>query len=62
MARQIRRKSASRETPRPPEANKDEKGPNGAEKSNAGTDADDTDSFDFGGLPIRDLKKNLGCG
>jgi hypothetical protein len=20
------------------------------------------ESFDFGGLPIRDLKKNLGCG
>jgi hypothetical protein len=22
----------------------------------------DTDSFDFGGIPERDLKKNLGCG
>lgn len=23
---------------------------------------DDTNPFDFGGLPDRDLKKNLGCG
>ena len=23
---------------------------------------DDAKSFDFGGLPDRDLKKNLGCG
>jgi hypothetical protein len=26
------------------------------------TDAPKDDQFDFGGLPDRDLKKNLGCG
>jgi hypothetical protein len=25
-------------------------------------DADSENPFDFGGLPYRDLKKNLGCG
>ncbi|MFZ6001211.1 MAG: hypothetical protein ACOYW3_11940 [Bacteroidota bacterium] len=24
--------------------------------------ADDENQFDFGGIPVRDLKKNLGCG
>jgi hypothetical protein len=29
---------------------------------NAGTDNSGSDGFDFGGIPDRDLKKNLGCG
>lgn len=63
MVKKTPRKLASKETSgRPPKANGDEKGPNGAEKGNDGVDADDTDPFDFGGLPTRDLKKNLGCG
>ncbi len=28
----------------------------------APADPDETNPFDFGGLPDRDLKKNLGCG
>lgn len=34
------------------------------QKSDAAADAkeENKDPFDFGGLPARDLKKNLGCG
>jgi hypothetical protein len=38
---------------------------NGQEESNplrGSEPAADNDNFDFGGLPNRDLKKNLGCG
>lgn len=33
-----------------------------APERNALVDADEEKPFDFGGLPDRDLKKNLGCG
>lgn len=32
------------------------------EQRNSPQEADDDDGLDFGGLPKRDLKKNLGCG
>jgi hypothetical protein len=32
------------------------------EASAINTPADEDKPFDFGGLPSRDLKKNLGCG
>lgn len=35
-------------------------GPN--QKPDAVVKADEEKPFDFGGLPDRDLKKNLGCG
>lgn len=42
---------------------KDEKPiPKKMEKPLASSETDKTTTFDFGGLPARDLKKNLGCG
>jgi hypothetical protein len=34
----------------------------GFQETRSATGEDDKKPFDFGGLPRRDLKKNLGCG
>lgn len=43
-------------------AKKEGKEPNKAEPSEPAQNAGDDKLFDFGGLPDRNLKKNLGCG
>ena len=52
---------------RTPSANKKEKPKNLTQEKNHGRATDEIPvepkrPFDFGGLPVRDLKKNLGCG
>jgi len=47
--------------PSAPKSKKREKIPPAIHQSKIPVDPDNTD-FDFGGLPKRDLKKNLGCG
>jgi hypothetical protein len=54
MTKKMKRKNVKAENQRPKPAQIDE--------SPKSEEIEPENPFDFGGLPIRDLKKNLGCG
>jgi hypothetical protein len=54
MARKVKSKSGKKTKPKP-------ESPTG-QKAQEHTKEENDNAMDFGGIPHRDLKKNLGCG